>query len=75
MGVNQISLAIPQQLYAESKNYYMEYGYKNLQELLLDLLRQRVLFDKIRRYRQLELGLEGKKGMSQEEAIRKLEAL
>lgn len=54
MALKQISLSIPQNLYEESKKQYEEFGYKNLQEFILDLLRRKVLFENEKRYEEIE---------------------
>lgn len=74
-ATQQISLTIPEALCKESKDYVKEYGYKNIQELILDLLRIKVILEKAQRYKALELSLEGQKGMTQKEALKWLKEL
>ena len=54
MAIKQISLSLPENLLKASEKYADEFGYKNVQELILDLVRKKVLLDKIRRYRLIE---------------------
>ncbi len=54
MHLKQISLTIPDMLFAASKEYYEEYGYRNLQEFILDLLRKKVVMDNLERYKEIE---------------------
>ena len=50
----QISLTIPENLLEASQEYYKEFGYKNLQEFILDLIRKKVIIENISRYKQIE---------------------
>ena len=72
MTMKQISLTIPGKLLKEAKDYTKEYGYRNVQELILELVRNRVLNEKIERYQRIELDMQqGKKvkKFSQKEAV------
>ena len=65
----QISLAIPEILYKESEEYSKNYGYKNLQEFILDVLRRKTILEKVERYEKAELqALESGKRMSKKQA-------
>jgi len=78
MTLKQISLTIPEKLLNETKNYSKEYGYRNVQELILELVRNRVLYEKMERYQQIEKDMKiGKKmkKFSQKEAIDYLKSL
>lgn len=75
MQTEQISLTLPEVLFKESREYIKEYGYKNVQELVLDLLRQKVLIEKVERYKKIDQELDKQKGMSQKEAIKYLKGL
>jgi len=78
MTLKQISLTIPEKLLQETKNYTKEYGYRNVQELILELIRNRVLNEKIERYRSIEHDMQqGKKvkKFSQKEAVEYLKSL
>jgi len=75
MKTEQISLTVPNVLYKESKEYVKEYGYKNVQELVLDLLRQKVVLEKIERYGRIDKELNKQKGMNQKDAIKYLKGL
>lgn len=54
MGLKQISLTLPETLFNASKEYVKEFGYRNLQEFILDLLRRKVVLEKIERYAAIE---------------------
>jgi metal-responsive CopG/Arc/MetJ family transcriptional regulator len=78
MALKQISLTIPEKLLKETKNYTKEYGYRNVQELILELVRNRVLNEKIERYQRIEQDMQqGKKvkKFSQKEAVEYLKSL
>jgi hypothetical protein len=72
----QISLALPEGLYVESKAYYEEYGYKNLQELILDLLMRKVVIENVERYKEIERSMrKSGRRMTQKEAVEYLKKL
>ena len=78
MALKQISLTIPEKLLKETKDYTKEYGYRNVQELILELVRNRVLNEKIDRYQRIEYDMQqGKKvkKFSQKEAVEYLKSL
>ena len=79
MALKQISLTIPEKLLKETKNYTKEFGYRNVQELILELVRNRVLNEKIERYQRIERdmqqGKKVKKKFSQKEAVEYLKSL
>ena len=75
MSNEQISLTLPGVLYKESKGYVEACGYKNIQELILELLRQKVILEKIERYKKIDKELDKQKGMSQKEAIKYFKSL
>ena len=54
MTLKQISLTIPENLLKASKEYSNEFGYRNVQEFILELIRKKVFFEKIERYRKIE---------------------
>ncbi|MFH1212240.1 MAG: hypothetical protein V1659_04935 [Candidatus Woesearchaeota archaeon] len=72
MKTKQISLTMPENLFLASSRCYQDCGYKNLQELILDILRRRILDESSQRYRIIEN--EMKKGKSrklnQREAVK-----
>lgn len=61
MVLKQISLTIPENLLEASRNYYQEFGYRNLQEFILDLIRKKVIIENIERYKEIEARM--KKGI------------
>lgn len=52
--MKQISLTVPENLLALSKEYSEEFGYKNVQEFILDLIRKKVVIEDIERYKKIE---------------------
>ena len=78
MTLKQISLTIPENLLKASKEYSKEFGYRNIQEFILELIRKKVFFEKIERYQKIEKEMiEGKKvkKFNQKDAIEYLESL
>jgi metal-responsive CopG/Arc/MetJ family transcriptional regulator len=78
MALKQISLTIPENLLNETKDYSKEFGYRNVQEFILELVRNRVLFEKIERYQRIERDMKkGKnvKKFSQKDAVKYLKSL
>jgi len=78
MALKQISLTIPENLLNETKDYSKEFGYRNVQEFILELVRNRVLFEKIERYQRIERDMKkGKnvKKFSQKDAAKYLKSL
>ena len=51
MSLKQISLSMPENLFKASKDYTRELGYRNLQEFILELVRNRIMFENIDRYK------------------------
>ena len=78
MALKQISLTIPENLLKASKEYSKEFGYRNIQEFILELIRKKVFFEKIERYQKIEkemiLGKNVKK-LNQKDAVEYLESL
>jgi metal-responsive CopG/Arc/MetJ family transcriptional regulator len=78
MALKQISLTMPENLLKASKEYSKEFGYRNIQELILELIRSKVIFEQIERYQKIEkemiLGKKVKK-YSQKDAIEYLKSL
>ena len=50
----QISVTLPETLLEASKEYSEEYGYRNIQEFIVDLLRKKVILENTDRYRVIE---------------------
>ncbi len=78
MTLKQISLTMPENLLKASKEYSKEFGYKNIQEFILELIRKRVFFEKIERYQKIEREMiAGKnvKKLNQKDAVEYLESL
>ena len=74
----QISLTLPEPLLEASKEYYLELGYKNLQEFILDILRKKVILENVDRYRDIEARMKqgiGLKKFGQKEAVKYLKGM
>ena len=54
MTLKQISLTMPENLLKASKEYSKEFGYRNLQEFILELIRKKVFFERMERYQKIE---------------------
>ena len=54
MTLKQISLTMPENLFKASKEYSKEFGYRNIQEFILEVIRKKVFFEKIERYQKIE---------------------
>lgn len=78
MEVKQISLTIPAQLLEASREYSEEYGYRTIQEMIIDLLRKKILIENFERYKEIEERMKkgiGVKKFSQKDAIKYLKEL
>ena len=78
METKQISLVLPTTLLEASKEYSQEYGYRTIQELIIDLLRKKILLENAERYREIEENMKkgiGVKKFSQKEAVKYLRGL
>ena len=78
MSLKQISLTMPRILFEVSKEYSQEFGYRTLQEFILDLVRDKVIVENFERYREIEERMKkgsGVKGFDQEGAIKFLKGL
>ncbi len=71
-------MTIPENLLKASKEYSKEFGYRNIQEFILEIIRKKVFFEKIERYQKIEkemvLGKKVKK-FNQKDAVEYLERL
>ncbi|MBS3155047.1 hypothetical protein J4404_00955 [Candidatus Woesearchaeota archaeon] len=78
MENKQISLTLPKPLFEMSSEYSKEYGYRNLQEFILDLIRKNVVLKNLDRYKKIEEKMKkgmGVKKLNQKEAIGYLRSL
>jgi metal-responsive CopG/Arc/MetJ family transcriptional regulator len=77
MGVKQISVTMPDLLFDVTKEYSEEYGYRNVQELILDMLRKKVVMENVERYREIEERMEKGEGkrLNQKEALKYIKEL
>jgi metal-responsive CopG/Arc/MetJ family transcriptional regulator len=79
METKQISLVIPSTLLEASREYSEEYGYRTIQEFIVDLLRKKIIIENNERYKEIEermkKGVGVKKFSSQKEAIKYLRSL
>jgi len=77
MTLKQISLSLPEQLFKAAKEYTNEFGYKNLQEFILALLRKRVIMERVERYQSIEEDMKAgnAKRFNQKDAVKYLKNL
>lgn len=78
MALKQISLTIPENLLKASKEYSKEFGYRNIQEFILELIRKKVFFEKLERYQKIEkemILVKNVKKFNQKDAVDYLENL
>lgn len=54
MALKQISLTIPENLLKASKEYSKEFGYRNIQEFILELIRRKIFYEQLDRYQKIE---------------------
>ena len=75
--LKQISLSVPEKLLKASKEYTEELGYRNIQEFILELLRKKVILERLERYKKIEKEMKkGKeKTFTQKEAIKYIKNL
>lgn len=73
MALKQISLTMPENLLQASREYSEQFGYKNVQEFILDLVRDNVMMRNIGRYRKIDERMKkglGVRKFSQKGAVR-----
>jgi metal-responsive CopG/Arc/MetJ family transcriptional regulator len=78
MTLKQISLTMPENLLKASKEYSKEFGYRNIQEFVLELIRKKVFFERMERYQKIENDMiRGKnvKKFNQKDAVEYLKSL
>lgn len=78
MTLKQISLTMPENLLKASKEYSKEFGYRNIQEFILELIRKKVFFERMERYQKIENDMiRGKnvKKFNQKDAVEYLKSL
>jgi hypothetical protein len=72
MKMKQISLTMPEQLFLFSKKQSEDLGYRNVQEYLLELVRDRIFLKNLPEYEKIVARMKkgiGVKKMTQSEAI------
>ena len=78
MTLKQISLSIPENLLKVSKEYSKEFGYRNVQEFILAIIRKKVFFERVEKYQEIERDMmRGKnvKQFNQKDAVEYLKSL
>jgi hypothetical protein len=78
VALKQISLTIPENLLKASKEYSKEFGYRNIQEFILELIRKKVIFEKFERCQRIEKDMRSGKNVkkfNQKDAVDYLESL
>ncbi len=63
MEQRQISLTMPEKLFEVSKLYSEEFGYRSIQEFIVDLIRKKVMLDNIDKYKKIEERIKRKVGV------------
>ena len=69
---------MPEVLFKASKDYSKVFGYKNIQEFILELIRKKVILGNIERYKEIEAQMKLSKNVkkfSQAEAVKFLKGL
>lgn len=54
MILKQISLTVPELLFKESVEYSKAFGYRNIQEFIVDLMRRKLILEDSERYKKIE---------------------
>lgn len=78
MALKQISLTIPENLLRASKEYSKEFGYRNIQEFILELIRRKIFYEQLDRYQKIERDMvlnKKVKKYNQKDAIEYLKSL
>ena len=78
MGLKQISLTIPENLLEASKEYSEDFGYKNVQEFILDLVRDKVVMQNFERYKKIKNRMKkgvGVKKFNQNDAVKYIKGI
>lgn len=78
MTLKQISLTMPENLLQASREYSEQSGYKNVQEFILDLVRDKVMLRNIKRYAEIEERMKkglGVRKFSQKGAVKYIKGL
>jgi metal-responsive CopG/Arc/MetJ family transcriptional regulator len=78
MALKQISLTLPENLLNATKDYSKEFGYRNVQEFILELVRNRVLYENVERYQKIEQEMKAGKNVkkfNQKDAVKYLKSL
>lgn len=74
-----INLAMPELLFEASKEHSKQYGYRTIQEFILELVRQEVIMKDVQRLKKIEekmdKGIGSKEFKTQQEAIDYLKSL
>ena len=76
--MKQISVTLPESVFEASREFYEQNGFRNLQEFILQLLRERVGTDSIARWKAIEERMKAGKGvtrLSQKDAIAYLQSI
>ena len=47
MEAKQVNISVPDKLYSKMEMYVEEHGYRNAQDLFLDLVRRKVIFEDV----------------------------
>ncbi len=61
--MKQISLTLPEPLFELSTAYTQQFGYRTIQEFIVDLIRKKLLIEKTERYQLIEQRMKEGKGV------------
>lgn len=79
MEMKHISLTLPASLLKASEEHAQSWGYRTVQEFVVELIRKKVIMENAERYREIEERMKKGKGVkkfsSKEKAIRYLKNL
>ena len=56
--MKQISLTLPENLFNLSKEHSQQYGYRSIQEFIVELVRRKVVVDNLDRYNKIKQQME-----------------
>lgn len=72
MGLKQISLCMPDVLLKEATKYSKDFGYRNVQDFILAVVREKVILDNVERWKEIETRMKKGKGttkLTQKQAL------
>lgn len=77
--MRQISVSLPDLVYKEGRKYAKKFGYRNIQDVMVDLLRRNLFGDEVAEYRQISKEMSAGKNVvrfeTKKDALEFLEAI